>query len=575
MKSDYTSHVTPAESIRILGRLSEACASLGNGPLSSQCIEMVRAQNWSALLSFEFPYSSIPCNGGAIRDLIYARQIQAFYSKAKFLPLGLDLESEALVKFEDAERRCLITNLRMKYFSAGQYSLSSFSSIPQKGLAERNLSNLFRARDFIQYVLGKVPPIEMLQLEFGPGATTNVLGRQACPRAKLGAELLCSTNLLPHVGHLLAEMPGWTSVHKLSESDDSYVVSVRESRGKVQFVPKNAKSLRSIVVEPTVNTVLQKGLGTYLKERLLRVGLDLTDQRRNQSMACKGSLNNELATVDLSMASDTISRELVRFLLPEEWFAVLDVARTSSVELPDGRFLDLEKFSSMGNAFTFELESLIFWSLALACAIPSARLSDVNRRVRGDAVSVFGDDIVLPSASYPDLEPLLEVCGFVVNKSKSFVDGPFRESCGADFLYGYDVRPFFQKELVSNRTLFTMHNFFVRHSEFELARAVLDEIHPEVILWGPDGHGDGHLIGTYESIQNREMRRCQWEGVYFYTYVSRPSRLKTPNSGDAALPVYSVYIRSGEKGPTDPFIVRGTAGYEKRRIYTLYRGVFR
>jgi len=336
------------------------------------------------------------------------------------------------------------------------------------------------------------------------------------------------------------------------------------------FVPKNAKTDRSIVVEPLLNSFFQKGVGSYIRSRLLkRSGVDLKDQTLNQRLACKGSIDGSLATVDLSMASDCLSVELVRELLPVDWTLFLERLRTGTAEFVnehgDKEIIRLEKFSSMGNGFTFELESLIFYSLAKAVCI--------HLGLPSDEVSVFGDDIIIPTLAFSCLRDTLLTAGFSINVEKSFSDGPFRESCGSDFVSGFDIRPFYAKKRINEAQLYLMHNFFFRNGEFELARLVRSMCNPTLMLTGPDGYGDGHLIGDYNLRVNRSHRRSGWAGGYFDTYSLEPAEFKKPQIGDSVLPVYSVYTRSGSDSPTNPNAVRGSKGYAKMSIYTLRSGI--
>jgi hypothetical protein len=154
---------------------------------------------------------------------------------------------------------------------------------------------------------------------------------------------------------------------------------------------------------------------------------------------------------------------VVRFLLPHEWFERLDLCR-SKVGFLDGKWLRYEKFSSMGNGYTFELETLIFWSLAISCV----QLLGLNPF----EVIVYGDDIIVPSLAYDYLIEVLTFCGFTANSSKSFREGPFRESCGKDFYNGHEVRPFFQKESLSEvQTLFRLANG-LRRAAFKRAHGL-------------------------------------------------------------------------------------------------------
>lgn len=552
------------ESLVILGALSDLCADLG-GPLTRKLNDL-RKSDLKQLLSFEMDYSEFGSDSrNGILDAIYARQILGFYQKAEFLELGIDRSLVAAERFLEAEERCKWTNRRICYSRANPNSQTGWMH-----------AVIFTAQQKIANILGNLPSLDTLDFAFGPGANTNVKGSISNPRVKLGVALECSSKLSPTVGDFLEEVPAWCEVHS-ERYDEKYVLAVDVVPGKLIFVPKNAKTDRSIVVEPILNSFCQKGYGSYIRKRLLYSGVDLRDQTRNQALAKKSSEDGTLSTLDLSMASDCLSREVVYELLPYEWSETLDRIRTNVVTLPSNmsedmllsRGLDpysypelqLEKFSSMGNGFTFELESLIFYAIAFAVV----KLND------GDTASigVYGDDIVIPVDCTQQLVESLEFLGFSINPEKSFSTGGFRESCGADYLHGFDIRPFYQKTLISDRTLYTMHNWFFRHGEYELAALVKTFVQPSQILLGPDGFGDGHLIGTHKLRQNRQMIRKGWCGGYFDTYALRVRRYSKFSPGDAVLPVYSVYTRSGEKDPTDPDIVRGSRGYAKVSIYTL------
>jgi hypothetical protein len=508
-----------------------------------------------------------------VQDAIYSRQILGLFQKSQFLQYSenWDPEAEAAKRFVQSEQMCLETNRR----------LHRLASEPNKIDSDVHRM-LHTAQRKIASVLGDVPSLDKFPFAFGPGANTNVKSALACPRAKLGVALECSSNLSPTVGEFLSEAPQWATLHDLNLSQDSFIVNVTVVPGKVMFVPKNAKTKRSIVIEPLLNSFFQKGIGSYIRDRLLRFNVDLTDQTRNQSLAHKGSIDGSLATCDISMASDCLAYELVWSLLPHDWSDILSRLRSGDVVVPasvasfltecggntryDPSILRLEKFSSMGNGFTFELESLIFFGLCYsACEFTGVETQEIG---------VYGDDLIVPTAAFEALTKLLSFCGFSLNKEKSFSGGRFRESCGSDFLDGFDIRPFYQKTLISDRTLFTMHNWFIRHGEMELAKIALSFVHPPNILFGPDGFGDGHLIGSHELRRNRKITRLGWEGGYFETYALRPRAFAKPLPGDAVLPVYSVYTRSGKTSKTDPNVVRGSRGYAKISIYTLGSNIF-
>jgi hypothetical protein len=169
-------------------------------------------------------------------------------------------------------------------------------------------------------------------------------------------------------------------------------------------------------------------------------GIDLRNgQDIHRQVACEASKDGHLATIDLSNASDTVSYNLVKLLLPAKWFHLLDSLR-SPFTLINGKWVKLEKFSSMGNGFTFELETLLF----LAISLVAVRQKTIP--VRG-SVLVYGDDIIVPSTSAKNVIEFLKFLGFTPNEKKTFSEGWFRESCGGDYFRGAAVRPHFLKEL--------------------------------------------------------------------------------------------------------------------------------
>jgi hypothetical protein len=295
-------------------------------------------------------------------------------------------------------------------------------------------------------------------------------------------------------------------------------------------------------------------------------------------MAREGSLRGNYATADLSSASDTVSYALVMSLLPMEWFDLLDHFRSESVEFR-GELVELEKFSSMGNAFTFELESLIFYSLALAVCdyldlLGSPVFDDKGALNKGFPVVVYGDDIIVPVGAYSLLEKVLTWCGFELNSKKSFCYGYFRESCGADWLFGFDVRPWYLKKEVSERSLYIAHNFFMRKGERSLAAICLHRTVKKKRLFGPDGFGDGHLVGTYSLSQGSTGGRG-YEGGYFRSWKGVPNRYEKAFQTDVLVPSYCAYARMGEESAADPLVIRGTKRYRTTSIYTTMKGIFR
>lgn len=541
---DYVQEFPADKSLIIIGRLAETCSRLG-GPLSKMLYGMFLDGNYLGLIDFAFDYTQ----DFSSDDFLYARQIQSLLSKQEWLDLGINKEEVAFDTFMKAEKLCQETNLRF----SGNLSEVSSDIHGVLHVASRKIDT----------ILGEVPSYSDLTFSFGPGATTNIKRARSNPRVKLEAQLTCSHEFVSHAKEFLAEFPSWTEYHV----DKNRQLKLHTSHGKLQFVPKSSKTMRSIGVEPTLNGFGQQGIGKYIRKRLQRGGIDLTDQTRNQRGACAGSINGGLATVDMSSASDTIAYNLVAHLLSWDWFEFLDRFRTGSVTYKD-KVIHLHKFSSMGNSYTFELESLIFFALAFGTC--------VQLGLDPKDVSVYGDDVIIPVEAMDLFQRVLSACGFIVNMKKSYWSGPFRESCGADYLGGIDIRPFYLKDQISCRVLFNMHNWFVRHGEPALAGVVLEFIPSSLRLFGPDGYGDGHLIGSYRLRSNRVLKRKGHEGGFFDTYVAVAKRIVLREMTDWVYPTYSIYVSGDnpDKVKAEHDTVPGIKFYKKVSIYTLKGSIF-
>ena len=219
-------------------------------------------------------------------------------------------------------------------------------------------------------------------------------------------------------------------------------------RARVCLVPKDARGPRVISCEPAELMYIQQGLMKLLFEtleshELTRSMINFTDQTINRGLACSSSINNELATLDLSEASDRVSLALVRALFPNNWVIALEACRSEETELPSGQIVKLNKFAPMGSACCFPVEALTFWALATAAII-------IDHGIRYPVVYVYGDDIIVDSKYAATVIRALESQSLLVNRSKSYIDGPFRESCGGDFYKGIEVTPIRLRKLIGS-----------------------------------------------------------------------------------------------------------------------------
>lgn len=234
---------------------------------------------------------------------------------------------------------------------------------------------------------------------------------------------------------------------------------------KLSFVPKTSDISRTICTEPVLNMLFQKALGKILERKLLRFyNIDLSLQpNRNRRLARAGSIDGSFATIDLASASDSISWKLLESLFPQHMLKWFRLFRSPITVLPNGDRVNLEMVSSMGNGFTFPLQTLLFSCIVEACyrlkGLPlfDGRTGPLN-------FSVFGDDIIVRKDCYELVVHALELFGFSVNKEKSFNSGYFRESCGGDYYRGHDVRGVYLTSLKTDADVYSALNRLVRWS---------------------------------------------------------------------------------------------------------------
>lgn len=386
-----------------------------------------------------------------------------------------------------------------------------------------------KVSSIVESVIGMTVPSDALLGGFSGGASTSKTRLESAPALKYLEQAdatQAAWDLFQDI--VLEECPLWAA--QISETWEN----PRIVDGNVLFtVPKSTEIDRCAAKEPDLNMFMQKGLGDYIRKGLRRQGIDLNDQTRNQELARLGSIDGQLMTVDLSSASDSISRELVFQLLPVCWFTVLDQLR-SPVTVIDNEVHVNEMFSSMGNGFTFELESLLFYAITRAVAY--------FRGVSG-TVSVYGDDIIAPAELFHDLTFVLNYLGFEVNPSKSFADGPFRESCGKHWHAGADVTPFYIRRPIS--TLLDLTHFLNQLRKWAQWGTVCDfritdlwEFYASYIppsMWGGQNMDDPHALVTGHPPRNRltpkvvQRSRNHMGGYLYWLHIGgKRSRIVDP-----------------------------------------------
>jgi hypothetical protein len=217
---------------------------------------------------------------------------------------------------------------------------------------------------------------------------------------------------------------------------------------KVITVPKTMKAPRIIAMEPTHMQYMQQALlfefvKAIQQDKLVAGLIGFLDQSPNQRLAREGSLKGNLATLDLSEASDRVSNQHVREMLRNHPLLAegVDATRSRKADVPDHGVIRLAKFASMGSALCFPFEAMVFCTVVFM-GIEDALLRPLTRKEFYSflgKVRVYGDDIVVPVEFTSSVVSSLETFGFRVNTGKSFWTGKFRESCGKDYYDGVDI----------------------------------------------------------------------------------------------------------------------------------------
>lgn len=340
---------------------------------------------------------------------------------------------------------------------------------------------------------------------------------------------------------------------------------------KQSHVPKSALTHRSISTEPLFEGYLQAGLGFFIRRCFKRESRDLSYSWTTcQKLAHLGSVTGLWCTLDLKAASDSLCRNPLVTLMSgdpqlQAWYSKLNRTRCSSGEVfsptdlqpplgSTGQFKRqehrFELFSSMGNGYTFELESALFYCVITSC-VPGVWVQHHGQPVlRWPHVSVFGDDLVFPSAYAPQVFATLEWLGFRVNNTKSFVEGPFRESCGLDLVAGVNVRPLFiTKELSSGHEIVDLCNRIWSRGHFE---SCVDRF--------VDPH-DSRWLRAYNALRQSIPRNIQkliltpphvLNGLWEWDSGSKV--VETPSG---AVPSWRVFVRQSTTLNLGKFVIGG------------------
>lgn len=299
-------------------------------------------------------------------------------------------------------------------------------------------------------VFHRVDPDEDLFPRHGPGATREGISGNRKYRTRNWYERLES--YFPMLGTALP-----IRAYGSREFEEVTLVSEgQEQPVRVITVPKTLKGPRIIAIEPVCMQYTQQAIARYLMKRLEQSvytagHVNFTDQSVNQTMALDASKTGELATLDLSSASDRVPRSLALRMFDgcPSLREAIDACRSKRAELPNGDLIPLEKFASMGSALCFPVESMYFYTICVGALLEYRGLPVTSRNVYhvSRSVYVYGDDIIVPSDAAVVVADHLTRYKCKVNSNKSFWTGKFRESCGVDAYAGYVVTPTYIRQM--------------------------------------------------------------------------------------------------------------------------------
>lgn len=244
----------------------------------------------------------------------------------------------------------------------------------------------------------------------------------------------------------------WFYVNHTYLHDDHKNISNRWKDGyhacksRFKFVHKTLGKPRGICIEENEMQYMQQGLKALLYNLIERhpvtTGrINFSSQGINQKLALEASATRDYCTIDMSEASDRISRELVNHLFKytPTLLSYLNTLSTKIITMPKGD-INCNKFSPMGSGICFPVMSIVHWSLIRAMiylsVLPDTYMNDFY---------VYGDDLIVPNEAFEVVTTLLPRFGMKINVNKSFSKSFFRESCGVDALRGVKVTPVYFK----------------------------------------------------------------------------------------------------------------------------------
>ncbi|UJQ85232.1 MAG: putative replicase protein [Alehxovirus infecundadaptatum] len=499
--------------------------------LSEPCIRSIRALRQLYNLAKKL---KIQCEEKKVYDSVTA----FFETDRGIISPSLDWSSDYL-DCNGAHHLCFDDKLRPQYEVTGHPTLDLREEFPR--LQRYDVRAIHFALDTIAISLGLFDPKDWRN-KHGPGAVSDRIGRSKYDFPHWPKKL---DNIFPIADFAFANYSLW--------ADD---VGVEDNRFrdlkppcKLIAVPKTQKGPRLIASEPICNQWIQQLIKDFLYERVRRTwigsSIHFRDQKFNQEAARRASISGSHWTIDLSEASDRVSCYVVERAFRQNpcLLQAFHACRTESIintiDSKQPKISYLRKFSTMGSALTFPVQSLVFLGIVLGCMLSHRNLELSQRNVRklSKEVLVFGDDLIVPSDVGYLVLGALRYLGFKVNHMKTYGRGNFRESCGGEYYKGHDVTPVYLLTYPDRRrpesivsSVQTRNNFYKR-GYFTLADDIQSTIRHREKISLPVVPVDSGILGwesflglDLSGLKTRFNRNLHRREVWVHKINSRVTR---------------------------------------------------
>lgn len=426
----------------------------------------------------------------------------------------------------------------------------------------RFLENASKVAGILTSTLGSYDPLDW-RFRHGPGAISEVTGptNKFCWRN--WSDRLESVFPVADCGY--HNYGAWATSTVEPDCDYGYhnrdqrKVTSREVASRLICVPKTHSKPRLIAAEPSEHQWCQQNIWHYFCEKAGDSWIGdfcrFRDQSHNQNLCLEGSKGGALATLDLSSASDCVTCAVVEYTFGSNPALVraLAASRTRFVKLPENlgfhAHRKLNKFSTMGSAVTFPVESMVFLVISLAAILTRMQLKVTMKNIMSlkGQVTVFGDDIIVPREHRDAVVYALEHCMFKVNTRKSYDCYNFRESCGVDAFRGQDVTPVYWKGLntgkpESKASTLAVHNNLIKRFLMHTAGYIASTVRKRSQI--PYVSPDSGVIGFHCRTESRlpTFTRRRWNRSLHreenLILTLRGEVTKVPTNDDSALLQY-------------------------------------